>query len=218
MGQKLKFDLTGNRYGRLTVLSRVPGNKWLCRCDCGTEKQIYGGSLRNGLSQSCGCLNIEVQRAKREDLTGKRYGRWSVLGPGDDYEHWRCRCDCGTERDVGHASLRKGFSRSCGCLKLEMVRKVNKTHGLTRTPAHRSWVAMRQRCYNPKTTRYSRYGGRGIKVCDRWRYSFEEFLKDMGQPPSDRHSIDRIDVDGDYEPGNCRWATPLEQRHNRGDS
>jgi hypothetical protein len=116
-------------------------------------------------------------------------------------------------------NLRSGDVRSCGCLQREIIARRNRTHGHSvrgaETPTYRSWKAMHTRCTNPNPSTWAHYGGRGIEICERWR-SFESFLEDMGERPEGT-SIDRIDVDGNYEPGNCRWATPTEQRANRRD-
>lgn len=158
------------------------------------------------------------------DETGNRYGRLLVLGKSPlqptEHAYWLCRCECGTLVSVAGGQLRKGRVRSCGCLNLDSLR-ARRTHGKTIGGHHRVfriWNAMKQRCHNPKQPHYERYGGRGITVCEEWRNSFEAFYRDMGDPPSPAHSIDRIDNDRGYEPGNCRWATPLEQRHNRRDT
>lgn len=132
-----------------------------------------------------------------------------------------CRCDCGTEKTVERGNLMAGRTKSCGCLNAEM-RSARSTHGQTtgfrETRAYKSWCGIKDRCCNPKNSRWSDYGGRGISVCERWRASFENFLADMGDCPPG-YSIDRYpDVDGNYEPGNCRWATDDEQRTNKRDS
>ncbi len=122
-------------------------------------------------------------------------------------------CDCGTQVRRRANAVRMGNTRSCGCLHREQGGINRTTHGLNRTPAHRAWCRMKSRC-GPKSPDFAYYGGRGIKVCKRWSDSFENFFADMGEPPAGM-SLDRINNDGDYEPGNCRWATPTQQMRNR---
>jgi hypothetical protein len=149
------------------------------------------------------------------DRTGERIGRLLVVRRVTA-EGWLCRCDCGREKLVRTVN----DSRSCGCLKSEMTSNRNRTHGLTATPEYNSWLAMRQRCYYKSHKDYPRYGGRGIRVCDQWkcREGFPAFLAHVGKRPSPKHTIDRIDRDGHYEPGNVRWATDHVQSSNRSNS
>jgi hypothetical protein len=127
---------------------------------------------------------------------------------------WECHCECGRIKIVRADHLKVGNTKSCGCLASEMTAARSRTHGETpyryHSPEYRVWSGMRVRCSKP---RFVHYGGRGIKVCDRW-HKFENFLADMGRRPSPTHSLDRIDVDGNYEPSNCRWATRTEQMNN----
>ncbi|GEM_PF-945895 len=129
--------------------------------------------------------------------------------------YYRCVCDCGGEAIVSAQNLRRSSGKnSCGCRKLEEFKERSVTHGMSRSSEYNSWQSMRARCYNSSNPAYRHYGGRGITVCDRWMDSFENFFSDMGRKPSAKHSIERVDVDGNYEPGNCKWATDLEQGQN----
>lgn len=153
---------------------------------------------------------------------GDRLGAWTVVGLAHVHksrQQFDCRCECGLERTVDGYNLSYGSSVSCGCLKRKASAERILRHGDARTGKltveYLAWCKMKTRCYNPKCERYPSYGGRGIAVCERWRNSYEAFLADMGRKPTQQHSLDRRDVNGNYEPGNCRWATDHEQRMNK---
>lgn len=157
-----------------------------------------------------------MSRGYALSLAGQRFGRWTVVskshkGAGGVI-FWLCRCDCGSEAPVRAARLRDGTSTSCGCYHREVV----STHGMTKTRSWKSWDSMLQRCENPKAPDYPRYGGRGIKVAPEW-HDFERFLADVGERPEGT-TLERLDVDGDYRTGNCRWATASEQQRNKTNS
>lgn len=126
---------------------------------------------------------------------------------------WECVCDCGNKSIANGGNLKRGTSRSCGCFAGELWLKSRTTHGRSKSREHKAWCRMKVRCYSRAFIEYHRYGGRGISVCDRWLHSFENFFEDMGLCPPDM-SLDRINNNGNYEPGNCRWATTVQQLNN----
>lgn len=221
---KPRIDLFGQTFGRLTVLERGPSREnsaaqWYCRCACGTTKLLRASSLRNGTTRSCGCLHREAA-SRHIELTGQVFGRLTVIryvpnGATDGAGGWKCRCECGKETVVKSSPLQKGKTRSCGCLIGETAKQTFTTHGKSTSPEYQIWVGMIARCTNANTKYYADYGGRGIGVCARWRSGFENFFIDMGPRPSNAHSLDRINVNGNYDPENCRWATREQQAANK---
>jgi hypothetical protein len=155
------------------------------------------------------------------DISGKRFGRLVAIARiGIDERNnalWRCQCDCGATAVIAGSNMRRGATSSCGCLRRETSSAQSRKHGLAGIPEWRIWSGMRARCSNPNNKAYKWYGARGIKVCERWcgPDGFMNFIADMGRRPSPNLSIDRIDNDGNYEPGNCRWATAKQQSQNR---
>ena len=158
---------------------------------------------------------------KVENLVGKRFGRLIVISRNysKNSTAWNCLCDCGNTSISWSTSLKGGQAKSCGCLQKERTSEVSTTHGNTKnakdTTEYKSWCGMKYRCSNSKATKYKNYKEKGITVCERWINSFENFLEDMGKAPTTKHTLDRIDPNGNYESTNCRWATQLQQQGNR---
>lgn len=218
------IDLTGNRYGKLTVVRRdgYIGKTiaWLCKCDCGNYHRIRGSSLRNlGVKQCPECAGKQ-----RIDLIGQRFGRLTVVeyvGMRGNNSFWHCVCDCGNKVDVSSGKLRSGWTQSCGCLHKELLSLRNKSHGKSGTRGYVLYASMKDRCYNEKSAEYHRYGGRGISVCDEWLSDFDLFYRwliDSGyeeDAPRGVFTIDRIDNDGGYSPDNCRLISIQQQNRRR---
>lgn len=154
------------------------------------------------------------------DLTSIRVGRLTILHRGKNISKqpsWVCLCDCGNELQVVASSLKSARTRSCGCLRAEISKKTMTTHGMTNSSEYSIWSAMKKRCFDVNNQDYKNYGGRGITVCDRWVNSFANFYADLGAKP-DGYSLDRIDVNGNYEPSNCKWSSLEEQANNKTNS
>ncbi len=151
-------------------------------------------------------------------MVGRRYGRLFVISRHgvnkSSQATWNCVCDCGSELVVGGSELRRGNTRSCGCLHREVCKSKATTHGMSKTKTYNSWSGMISRCHREACPAYDKYGGLGVSVCDRWRHSFQNFLDDMGTCAKDM-SLDRINPFGNYEPGNCRWASVKTQSYNK---
>ena len=214
------------RFGRLTVIGRAKSNshgnpRRECRCDCGNIKSIDASSLRKGETQSCGCLRRKLLKERRaKDITGQRFGQLTALYPtGESHNSnaiWKCRCDCGREIEISI----KNLSRTPSCS--ECRQHGNSRHGDAKrgneTSLYRCWLGIKQRCLNPKCKSFKYYGGRGVTVAPEWAEDFVAFrdhvTQTLGPKPSPQHTIDRIENDEGYFPGNLHWATKPEQAHN----
>ena len=212
------IDLTGQKFGKLTAISYDQDKKkWLCKCDCGNDKYASCGHLRSGQTKSCGCL-LGKNNGNFQNIIGLKFDKLTVLklsGNVDDHgkKLYDCECECHNHVERTHYQLVHLKNNSC----LECSTKHKKqTVGVNSTslPEYKNWSAIYDRCYNKNLLHYSNWGGRGIRMCDRWKNSFKSFYEDMGPKPGPEYSIDRIDNDGDYCPENCRWATHEQQIQN----
>jgi hypothetical protein len=213
------LSLVGRKFGKWEVLSihetDKPGVHYECQCECGTIAVIPGTTLRAWRSTQCKECNYG-ELYNPNNMIGLKFGKWTVLeykGVKNRLQQYLCRCKCGLQNILYGADLRAKKTQQCTtCHNRENAQK-NTKHGYWNTSTYRIWRAIIQRCNNPNCSTFHYYGGRGIKVCDRW-LKFENFLKDMGPRP-EKLTIDRIDNDGNYEPGNCRWVTHKENCNNR---
>ena len=216
----------GSKYGRLVVVEDRGHKQVICKCVCGSTKVVGRYRLTSGRTKSCGCLKSEMLRdrwrkhsAENAIPKGAKFGRLEVLRSARQYVV--CRCACGIEKRVYKYDLLKGKTKSCGCLMREVsaetMRQKSTRHGGWNSKEWRSWSSMISRCTATYEKGYKYWGGRGIGVCAQWSGSggFVSFLSDVGRAPSQGHYLDRIDNDGDYEPGNVRWATAKMQARNR---
>ena len=237
------IDLIGQRFGRLTVESKGSGRRtsgghykatWNCLCDCGNRATVDGEKLRRGHTTSCGCLKKENKGSRFDDLIGRKFGRLTVVRfvPQEERTvrtyNWWCVCDCGNEIKANSNKLKNGLQQSCGCLKEEMkplIGEVNRKYAFSNNRLYAVYRSMLSRCYDKRQREYGNYGGRGITVCDEWigEDGYDVFAKYAIMSGYDENAsfhectLDRIDTNGNYEPGNIRWVTNIEQQNNRRD-
>lgn len=211
-------DLTGKKFGKLAVVSRAENNNknqsmWNCVCECGERKIVLGYSLTSGKTRSCGCQRKEsAHKVHFDDLSGVRFGKLIVIERAENrnkHTMWKCECDCGAITLVGANELKEGITKSCGCLRFESK---NFTHGFSSTRLYSIWNGIKERCLNENSPAYKWYGGRGIMICEEWIEDFVCFYDwAMENGYKEGLSIERIDVNGNYEPSNCKWI-PLKQQ------
>lgn len=234
-------DMTGQRFGKLTVLRKGKGRyttggahktTWICKCDCGNETEVDAEKLRKGHTTSCGCVRKENKGSRFEDLTGQKFGRLTVIRFIPAHErtskqyHWLCRCDCGNYTDANASKLKMGLQKSCGCLKAERNKAfgdINKKYKNTNKRLYGVYKSMLARCYDENHREYHNYGGRGITVCPEWlgEFGYDAFAEWALSNGYDDNAvrgectIDRKDVNAGYTPDNCTWISNAEQQNNK---
>lgn len=226
-GCKNQEDLANRRFGKWLVIKKVENStasesRYLCRCDCGTERVVKAKGLKSGKSGSCGC-------AKLLDIVGKRFNKLVVMREvepklnknGYKDRQFECQCDCGNVMIANGSSVASGNTKSCGCLSLTRFQNLITKHGMRHTRLYRIWLGMKSRCYIRSVGSYENYGGRGIVVCEEWHDNFQAFC-DWAMAngydenaPKGQCTLDRIDVNGNYEPSNCRWVDMKTQCNNK---
>lgn len=212
-------NILGLKINKLTVIKFL-GSKnkvriWECLCECGNHTVLCTSYILNGITKSCGC---QLQESRHLKLEGKVFGELTVLyKSGLDRKQrtlWLCKCSCGNTKEIVGTYLVIGDTKSCGCIGADAIKKSVTTHGRTHTTEYNTWRAIKDRCYNTNHSSYKNYGGRGIKMSKRWFNSFELFLKDMGEKPTIKHSIERKRVNGNYTKSNCVWLEKSKQAKN----
>ncbi len=215
--EKIKI---GDVFGKWITLRKDDSKlyRWICRCECGTIKSVSGYNLLSGESKSCNCVWSGPSKRPKLIQPGDVFNYLTVLredGRSRNRIIWLCKCICGNDTNVITYQLKSGKTKSCGCLRVETIKKIRTTHGKSNTNEYSIWSDIIKRTTNKNADSYKDYGNRGIKMCDEWRNSFENFLNDMGNRPSKFHTIERSDNDKNYEPGNCIWATIDIQARNK---
>ncbi len=216
------IDLTGMRFGRLTVknIRRTSnGIMWECLCDCGGATVTRSANLRSGHTQSCGCLRRErTSMSCKKDLSGQVFGKLTVIeriSSLGEQGKYKCRCSCGNYVEVLGHNLATGATKSCGCIRRMCASKLNFSHGQHGSRLYHCWRNMLDRCENKNNKEYSNYGLRNISVCPEW-HDFRNFYDwAMANGYQDELTIERLDVNSGYSPGNCTWATMYVQARNR---
>ena len=228
-------DITGLKFGKLTAIKLHHTEKknnctkhfWLCKCDCGNEIIVCKQNLTNNNTQSCGCLK-EKLLLDTDNIIGKKFGHLTVLkldhkkqifnssGKKNGwFYYYLCECECGNECIVERKHLLTKHSQSCGCHKVNLLKERTTTHNKRYTKIYNVWCGIKGRCYNLRQISYKHYGAKGIIMCDEWLNDFMNFYNwSMANGYKEGLSIDRIDINGNYEPSNCRWTDDKTQARN----
>lgn len=215
--RQIVLDHVGEKYSSLVIISDVSGNSHRyceCKCICGKIVLVQYNNLVSGNTKSCGCRKIGKPAYNSIDRSGQTFNFWTILNYVETRNKQRlytCKCKCGRISIRPVKDIVIGVTKSCGCFQSNRG-----THKKSKQRIYNIWSNMKARCNNPNNKKYEWYGGKGIKVCKRWQDSFENFYDDVGEPTTSKHTLDRYpNADGNYEPGNVRWATMREQSNNK---